>query len=84
MYQLLNQLEHIGIYSSKKCRSCFVDPLVKNLTSLKHFHNLLVSCAGIFQIEYDLLINHTIQRPNSILRGLICIYIDHYFFGKKR
>ena len=61
----------------------FADPLGQNLTSYKHLHNRLVSSAGNIQTVYELLRNQPIQKPNSILCGLFCIYIAHYLFDEK-
>ena len=61
----------------------FADPLGQNLNSYKHLHNRLVSSAGNIQTVYELLRNQPIQKPNSILCGLFCIYIAHYLFGGK-
>ena len=81
MYHLLNHLEHIGDLFVEGMEIIFLRiPWAKNLTSYKHLHNRLVSSAGNIQTVYELLRNWAIQKPNSILCGLICIYIPHNFF----
>ena len=61
----------------------FADSLGQNLTSNKHLHNRLVSSAGNIQTVYEFLKNQPIQKANSILCGIFCIYIAHYLFGGK-
>ena len=82
MYQPLNQLEHIGRLFSKNGDYIFADPLGQNPTSYKYLHNSLVSSASNIQTVYDLLRIQPIQKPNTILCGLFCIYIAQYLFGE--
>ena len=62
----------------------FADPLGQNLTSYKHLHHRLVSPAVNIQFLYELLKKQPIQKPNSILCGLFCIYTAHYLFSEKK
>ena len=55
----------------------FADPMGKNLTSYKFLHNRLASSVDNIQTVYELLRNQAIQKPNSILFGLFCIFIAH-------
>ena len=61
----------------------FADPLGQNLASYKNSHNRLASSADNIQTVFELLRNQPIQKPNSILCGLFCICIAHYFFDEK-
>ena len=78
--------ESIGTHWTIICRkngdNIFADPLGQNLTSYKYLHNRLVSSANSIQTVYDLLRIQPIQKPNTILCGLFCIYIAHYLFGE--
>ena len=77
----------IGTHWTPICRKngkyIFADPLGQNLTSYKHLHNRLASSDGNIQTVFELLRNQPIQKPNSILCGLFCIYIAHYLFDEK-
>ena len=82
----LSTSQSIGTHWILICRRIeeyiFADPLGQNPTSDKHLHNKLVSSAGNIQTVHELLRNQPIQKANSILCGLFCIYIAHYLFGE--
>ena len=79
--------QSIGTHWTLICRKngeyVFADPLGQNLTSYKHIHNRFISSAVDFRTVYELLRNQPIQKPNSKMCGLFCIYIAHYLFGEK-
>ena len=74
---------HWKLFCRRKGKYIFADPLGKNLASYKHLHNRLASSTDNIQTAYELLRYQPIQKPNSFLCGLFCIYIAHYFFCLK-
>ena len=74
---------HWTLFCRRNGKYIFADPLGQNLASNKNLHNRLASSADNIQTVFELLRNQPIQKPNSILCGLFCIYIAHYLFDKK-
>ena len=73
---------HWILICQRNGKNNIADQLGQNLTSYKHLHNRFVSSAGNTQTVYELLTNQPIQKANSILCGLFCIYIAYSLFGK--
>ena len=74
---------HWTLFCWRTGKYIFADPLGQNLASYKNLHNRLASSADNIQTVFELLKNQPIQKPNSILCGLFCIYIAHYLFDEK-
>ena len=74
---------HWTFFCRRKEKYIFADPHGQNLASYKHLHNRLASSADKIQTVYESLRYQPIQKPNSLLCGLFCIYIAHYLFGEK-
>ena len=74
---------HWTLFCRRNGKYIFADSLGQNLASYKNLHNRLASSADNIQTVFELLRNQPIQKPNSILCGLFCIYIVHYLFDEK-
>ena len=74
----------IGTHWTLLCRKdqkyIFADPLGHKLLSYKNIHNRLASSNELLTV-YELLRKQPIQKQNSILCGLFCIYIAHFIFN---
>ena len=64
--------DSIGTHWTLLCRKAITQCL----------YNRLASTALAIQNVYELLRNNLIQKQNSILCGLFCIYVAHYFYSK--
>ena len=74
---------HWTLFCQRNGKYIFADPVGQNLASYKQLHNRLASSADKIQTVYELLRYQPIQKPESLLCGLFCIYIAHYLFGEK-
>ena len=79
--------ENIGSHWLLLCRNnnqlLFADPLGQPISSYKHLNQRIVSVGSNHNI-YQLLENQPIQRANSKLCGLFCIYIAHFVFNAQK
>ena len=79
--------ENIGSHWLLLCRKnnqlLFADPLGQPISSYKHLYQRIVSVGSNHNI-YQLLENQPIQRANSKLCGLFCIYIAHFVFNAQK
>ena len=79
--------EKIGSHWLLLCRKnnqpLFTDPLGQPISSYKHLYQRIVSVGSNHNI-YQLLENQPIQRANSKLCALFCIYIAHFVFNAQK
>ena len=79
--------ENIGSHWLLLCREnnqlLFADPLGQPISSYKHLYQRIISVGSNHNI-YQLLENQPIQRANSKLCGLFCIYIAHFVFNVQK
>ena len=79
--------ENIGSHWLLLCREnnqlLFADPLGQPISSYKHLYQRIISVGSNHNI-YQLLENQPIQRANSKLCGLFCIYIAHFVFNAQK
>ena len=79
--------ENIGSHWLLLCRKnnqlLFFDPHCQPISSYKHLYQRIVSVDSNHNI-YQLLENQPIQRANSKLCGLFCIYIAHFVFNAQK
>ena len=64
-------------------KNLFADPLGQTLSSYKHLLSRIASNFNV-NILYELLRNQPIQKQNSILCGLVCIYIAHIILSGQK
>ena len=74
---------HWIILSQKDKKFIFADPLGQTLSSYKHLQSRIASNFNVKTV-YELLRNQPIQKQNSILCGLFCIYIAHIIFSGQK
>ena len=83
IFQRRHQLEPIGYFCGKDQKFIFADPLGQTLSSYKHLQSRITSNFNVNTV-YELLRNQPIQKQNSILCGLFCIYIAHIIFSGQK
>ena len=74
---------HWILLCQKDQKIIFADPLGQTLSSYKHLQSRIVSNFNVNTV-YELLRNQPIQKQNSILCGLFCIYIAHIIFSGQK
>ena len=74
---------HWILLCRKDRKTIFADPLGQTLSSYKHLQSRIVSNFNVNTV-YELLRNQPIQKQNSILCGLFCIYIAHIIFSGQK
>ena len=79
--------ENIGTHWLLLCRKnnqpLFADPLGQPIPPYKHLYQRIVSVGSNYNI-YQLFENQPIQRANSKLCELFCIYIAHFVFNAQK
>ena len=76
----ISTLASVGTHWIFLCRKnqkfIFADPLGQTLSTYKHLQSRIASNFNV-NTEFELLRNQPIQKQNSILCGLFCIYVAH-------